>query len=223
MADGFEKFDHNGNARPFAGNTVLCRLTADSDPASFSTFRRLTGAVAATALSAKVAILPSSSYHMTLLGCVTDKRRDPKQWPSGLPINASIESCHEHVEQRLIGATSFGPELVVVEPNPERAIVWDQLLKVCLRPHDRAEYVRLRRGRAEIANALGLRPLDSVGDLHITVGYPTAPLTSAEGAEFEDIKAAYESELRGATIHLVPAELCTFGDMMAFDHRLKLR
>lgn len=222
MADGSEKFDHNGNARPFAGSTVLCRLTEGSDPISYSAFCRLAGALATTAFSPKIAFLPASSYHMTLLGCVTDKDRDPAHWPSGLPINASIESCHQHVERRLIRATSIGPELVVVEPDQERPIVCDHLLKVRLRPHGRGEHARLLRSRTEIANALGLRPPSSLADLHITIGYPIAPLTPAEEAQFEEISAAYEIELRATKIHLAPAELCTFEDMLAFERRLEL-
>src|ERR1019366_588199 len=92
------KFNPDGSRRPFAGNTVICHLPQQSQVRD--TVTAIGDALRSSSFAPKLAILPSDSYHATILGGVNDADRNQSEWPEGVPIKASIAECNRIVGQR---------------------------------------------------------------------------------------------------------------------------
>jgi hypothetical protein len=71
--DTLLKFNPDGSPRPFAGNTVICHLPQQAR------FRdvvvALGNALRSSSFGTKLAVLPSDSYHVTILGGPNDQDR----------------------------------------------------------------------------------------------------------------------------------------------------
>lgn len=60
------KFDLEGNVQPFSGNTILAHLSPDSE--LYASMLELHGKLAASPLAPLFALLPPTSWHMTVFG-----------------------------------------------------------------------------------------------------------------------------------------------------------
>lgn len=70
------KFDADGRVRPFAGNTVVCHLPQQGEHAdAFEAMLDIYREAPSHPFMRKVALLPPSSYHMTVMGGANDTPR----------------------------------------------------------------------------------------------------------------------------------------------------
>jgi len=97
--DTLLKFNSDGTARPFAGNTVICHLPQQTR------FRDAVvafgDALHASSFSTKLAVLPGDSYHVTILGGPNDQDRRRYGWPSDIPISTPIAECNRVIGERI--------------------------------------------------------------------------------------------------------------------------
>jgi hypothetical protein len=218
LSDVDRKFSAEGKVLPFAGNTILCHVPQQGD--GFDRFDRLLTIYRELpdhAFSRKLAILPTSSYHMTVLdGANQDNRRKPS-WPTLFPRDASLESCSKALIERLRDFRLHCelPLRMIVDEG-DRA---SGPLTLPLRPADEAEEHKLRQLRARLAEALGvqLRQPDSYG-FHITIAYRFAEFTPAEEADYRQALSKWKARLAAeiGVLQLRAPEVCTFADMYAY-------
>lgn len=217
------KFFPDGRVHPFAGNTIICHLPQQGEAAGcFDAMLDLYREAPRHAFLRKVALLPPSSYHMTVFGGANDRPRRRESWPADLTLDMPIAACSQAIGERL---RDFDPQLTLPirmrvdpeqRPEPGRALVFHLL------PFDDAENARLRGLRDRLADRLKIRGAGHEGyRFHISFGYPLAWFDSAEQAAFERTWRDWATRLaaRCPEILLGAPEYCTFEDMFAF-HRL---
>jgi hypothetical protein len=214
-ADVGRKFHADGSVRAFPGNTIVCHLPADG-PARMALMRvydRL------AALPARWhALLPPSSWHMTVFEGVCDQIRDPVRWPADLPLDAPLAACTDLFAARL-RAVRFGIAGPIRVAVGGVIAVHGGFLGVTLEPADPEQHLRLRSLRDRLSAVLGLRvPVHLGYRFHLTLGYQIDWLTPDEQRAMAEVcHAATAHLLEAAPVFELPVpSFCTFDDMHAF-------
>jgi hypothetical protein len=223
-SDVGRKFYADGRVRPFAGNTIICHLPQqDAGFATFDTLLDIYRDLPAHGFARKLAILPPSSYHMTLFGGANDQERKPGLWPADVPLDTPTSVCDTILGERLRGfkldcALPFRMRVIDAEPAPHP----DPIL-VDLAPVDSAEERKLRSLRDRFAEVLKIRAPDHDRyAFHISIAYPIDWLTDQEQSEHAAARRRWRSVLKRKipVVQLGAPEYCTFDDMFAFRRRL---
>lgn len=220
-ADVGRKFHADGTVRAFPGNTIVCHLPDDGPArtALMQVYDRL-----AALPARRHALLPPSSWHMTMFEGVCDQIRDPVRWPADLPLDAPLAACTDLFAARL-RAVRFGVAAPIRVAVGGVIAVHGGFLGVTLEPADPEEHLRLRTLRDRLSAVLGLRvPVHLGYRFHLTLGYQINWLEPAE-------QLALSEACRAATAHLLEAApvftfgvpaFCTFQDMHAFHPLVRL-
>ena len=214
-ADVGRKFHADGAVRGFAGNTIVCHLP-DAGPAHAALMQVYDRLAALPAR--RHALLPPSSWHMTVFEGVCDQIRDRDRWPADLPLDAPLAACTDLFAARL-RATRFGITAPIRVAMGGVIAVHGGFLGVRLEPADPDEHQRLRSLRDRLSATLGIRvPIHRGYGFHLTLGYQIDWLTPEE-------QIALSEACRAATAYLLEAapiitfgvpSFCTFADMHAF-------
>jgi hypothetical protein len=175
------------------------------------------------AFSRKLAALPTSSYHMTLLDGANQGNRAKASWPAIAPRDAALEASSAAMLARL--------ETFRLACDLPLRLVIDQRarqmgpLAIPLRPADAAEERKLRKLRQRLSDALEISaPTSDAYEFHITVAYRFAAFDEQEEADYHKALAGWVAGLaaRIPVIKLDAPEVCTFEDMFAYRRRLQL-
>jgi hypothetical protein len=207
-----DKFDPDGNVQHFAGNTIHCQLSDTSE--LYASLHVLYDRLKQSRLSHLYALLPPSSWHMTVFKGVVDQIREP--WPDNLATTASLEECNALFKKELssfdldtklpyhltvVGFTSEGMGLHVV-------------------PHNAAE---LRGLRDRLADLLRIRYSDHEDfELHISLGYFLRYLTDDQIVELNSLKMDHFKDMP-KEFELGAPEFARFEDMFAYEPLLHLK
>ena len=211
------KFNADGSPFRFPGNTIISHIplaTPLSDALS-----SVRDTLAAGSFARCLALLPPSSYHMTVFEGVTESSRKAGIWPAGLPLDAPLTAAHRLLEQRL---ESF--ELDCTLPLRMRlddfSLRRDPGATIRLVPLDAQENRKLRRLRDRLSAQLQLRAPDHEEyGFHITLGYLIDWMTAEQQREYIAVQLASLNMLqkRLPLLELGVPEYCIFYDMFAFD------
>lgn len=216
------KFLANRQVHPFAGNTIICHVPQQEDGfAAFDALLDIYREFPAQAFMAKVAVLPPSSYHMTVLGCADDEHRKAGLWPRDVPLDAPMAQCDAALAGRLALFDLACGLPLRMRVDTQRAGP-DEGLRIEMVPVDAAEEAKLRRLRDRLAEATGIRAPDHDRfTFHISLGYLVAELTAAERQAFEAARQRWHADLarKVPVWNLGAPEFCTFADMYAFRRR----
>jgi hypothetical protein len=218
-----DKFESDGRVRPYRGNTVICHFDQQGDDANtFHALLDIYRELPIQGFSSKYAILPPSSYHMTVFVGANDPERTPGLWPEGVPLDAPIETCNRILAERL-RAHRVGAVAPIRMRVDQRPIARDTTaLTIRLVPFDDAEELKLRRLRDQLSDILKIKaPTHGCYRFHTTLGYPIRPLEPREQAEFVSCLSRWHAMVaeRVPGIVLGQPEYCTFEDMFAFDRQ----
>ena len=222
------KFFTDGRVMPFAGNTVICHLPQQGEGSeAFGALLDIYRAMPASRFTRKMAVLPPSSYHMTVIGGANDKDRRRPLWPAKVPLDASMAECNRFVGEQLRGvllgedAPPYKMTVDLTEPTASEGPLTLRLLPVDALTRD-----KLYRLRARLAEAMGIAIAvpDRYG-FHITLGYDIAWLDAAEDAEFRQTFARWKREVvaKVPVIALGAPEYCTLDDMFHFSRQFYLK
>jgi len=227
LPDVGRKFAADGRVIPFAGNTIICHLPQQGpDSAPFDALLDIYRALPTQGWARKVAILPPSSYHMTIIGGANDKERRRPLWPTDLPLDLPMAECNRILGERLrhfaLGEEA-GPYHLRVDPREPSPM--ERPLTMRLLPLDQREDHRLRRLRDRLAAVLDIQDPghDSYG-FHITLGYQVAPLTDGEESAWRQALAGWKARMiaHAPVITLGAPEYCLLEDMFAFKRQFYL-
>lgn len=219
------KFSADGQALPFAGNTIISHLPHDS--AVLHQANALAGDLRRLAFHKKMAVLPADSYHVTIFGGANDQgRRLGVTWPSDIAVNIPIAECNRLLSERL---RNFRLECSI----PFRFRIDQQATSdstdpctIRIAPLNDGEAQKLRQLRERLSDVFKFRAADhDTYRYHITLAYLTQSLTGEE-------QTAYQASVRNWTksihtdsevVELNAPEFCTFKDMLRFDIEYRLR
>jgi len=216
-----DKFSPSGTPQPFPGNTIICPLRSDSNlhASLLGIYHRLQE----SPLADLYALLPASSWHMTVFDCVCDSRRGVGRWPSDLADDASLEECTELFQRKLDGF-HLGSEMPLqlsitgVDSFEQRSGI---ALHVEPAPDDEEA---LRRLRDRLAERLQIRKSDheSYG-FHLSMAYLLQHLSEEQEAELMRTCSEHLRHLLPILFELGEMAFCTFPDMRAYEPVLVLK
>ena len=180
-----EKFHEDGKARAFAGNSIICLVPGNSD--SMRTLLRLRDQIDSQPWRTRFAMLPPSSYHMTLFDLVCDQVRTPEHWTSALPLDAPLAKVDAFMEERWSD----------LPPAPTPAMRFSSLtvgdyITIQLVPENSQAELQLRTYRNLLAEVFGIRhPGHETYAFHITLAYAVTRLTRREQKQAQIVCEAW--------------------------------
>jgi hypothetical protein len=206
------KFNADGSARRFAGNTIICFVDPHSPLGALAS--DFQDAVRATALGEKFALLLPSSFHMTVMELLCDEARVAERWSTSLPLDAPLEATDSFFQQ--IVPSIAVPERIVMRCTD---LYTHGYLTLTLEAIDDVVAVGLRTYRERVAAATGVRfPDHDSYRFHMTLAYLIVELTPEEEQELAALRAEWLPRLCdvGAQIALPAPQLTFFADMTHF-------
>lgn len=218
------KFHADGRVHPFAGNTIICHLPQQGDhAAAFDAMLDIYREAPAHDFMRKVAMLPPSSYHMTVFGGANDAPRRRENWPADLPLDLPIATCDRILGERLRG---FDPGLTLpirMRVDPVQTPLVGGALIFRLQPLDAGENAKLRALRDRLADLLKIRAANhDAYQFHVSLGYKIGWLTEVEARKLERTWHRWAAHIAAQSPEIVlgAPEYCAFADMFAFRRRL---
>lgn len=213
-----DKFDPDGNVQHFPGNTIICHLSNSTD--LYSSLLVLYERLEQRPLSHLYALLPPSSWHMTVFEGADDHRRKPGYWPSNLAMDVPIEECTALFEKELSIfdlQTALPYHLSIVGFNALKSGI-----ALHIEPHT-ADNTALRGLRDRLTGVLKIRQPnhDSYG-FHMSLGYLLRYLTDDQKKELQSLLDDHFKDMP-KEIELGPPEFCRFEDMFAYEPLLYLK
>ncbi|WP_127170181.1 DUF1868 domain-containing protein [Xanthomonas sp. BRIP62415] len=220
LPDVGRKFLRSKTPLPFAGNTFLGPLDQQGD--GYDSFDRVLDiyrALPEQRFASKLAVLPPSSYHATLLGGVNEIDRASGPWPGDMARDAALADISASFLSRLQQRTAapLGACRFLVDPTAARTGRNDNLL-IPLVPADAATAQRLETARQGLMVLTRLQRPDYTNfRFHISLAYLCETLDAAEQAAYRITVSDWLKRLAAAGPITVPHfHFCTFKDMAAF-------
>ena len=216
-SDAGRKFNSDGTPRPFSGNTIVCPL--DQRSQIWSQLSRLHSDWAKHPFAKNIALVPPSSYHMTVFSGANDQDRKAGLWPAGIPLNTPMKECNEIVERRILNAhldVSL-PLRFKIDADPEHQLLDGSAIR--LLPFNDVENHKVRELRNRLSEAVQMRTPDhDAYRFHISLGYWVQVFSAAERADY--LKTLLETvEILAASnqvLELNAPAYCTFQNMLAY-------
>ncbi|MBB5865334.1 DUF1868 domain-containing protein [Xanthomonas sp. 3058] len=214
------KFLRSRRPMPFAGNTFLGHLDQQGD--GYDSFDRVLDIyreLPEHGFASKLAVLPPSSYHATLLGGVNEIDRARGPWPSDtardVPLADISAGFLSRLKQR--GGPPLGACRFLVDPTAMKAGRNENLL-IPLIPADAHTAQRLEAARQGLMALTKLQRPDYINfRFHISLAYLCQTLDAAEQAAYRSAVSGWLTRLAAAGPITVPHfHFCTFADMDAF-------
>lgn len=160
-----QKFNADGTIRPFPGNTILCMI-----PATSATYERvvwLQQNFAAQPFAHHFALLPPSSFHMTVIDLVCEAVRDPAYWSRYLESQVPLAEVDAFFS-RVLKAV-HPPSTVRMKYN---GISTGGGVRMDVVPEDKETFQALWAYREVVAIATGVRlPTHDSYGFHISLAY----------------------------------------------------
>lgn len=211
------KFDPDGGVQRFRGNTILVPLSNTSE--LYKSLLVLHDRLKQSPLSRMLALLPPSSWHMTVFEGVVGQIRNPGYWPSDLnPLDATLDDVTALFVKKL---SSFDLQV----PLPFHMTVTGYTsdgLGLRLEPHP-ADMKAIQGLRDRLADLLKYRhPDHETYELHLSIAYHLRFFTEQQKAELNEILMDHFENMPKEFV-LEQPEFSVFEDMMAFKPVLYLR
>ena len=227
MPDSFtaevgRKFNEDGTVRKFPGNTIICPVDPNSQ--TFQQSHWIQEQLKVQPFAHKLTILPSSSFHMTVIQLLCDQVRKPEEWSNKLPLDATLEATDQFFIETVPGVAP----ITGVTMKYWKMKTWGTSINIILEPADEVSHQELSHYRNAIAEATGVRfPNHDRYVFHITLAYMIQELTDVEQLQLEALGDAMNKAMCDDFGLFTPgAPMLTFFDnMFAFvpeSERLKL-
>ncbi|KAH6608181.1 hypothetical protein Trco_004494 [Trichoderma cornu-damae] len=214
-----KKFNGKGQVLPFPGNTIICHLPLVS--ALHKALLPIHERLQSSRFTEFYALLPPSSWHMTIFEGVCDQMRKPGIWPKDLPLDAPLARCNDLFSDKL---SKFDLGLQTPLRIAVTGLVMSKSgIRLDLAPVDAAEERRLRGLRDRLSELLQIRaPGHDTYVFHLALAYRFVPL----GPRDEEALSVLLQECRLAIpndFQLGEPEFCHFDDMFAFRRQFFLK
>ena len=206
------KFNPDGTARRYRGNTVISYLVEDSILGR--RVEQVRSLVAASAAAARYSLLPPSSWHMTVIQLLCEERRSG-QWSSQLASDCPLDQADVFIARQL---ALVSPPAADITMRYRGIRAYEGGLSLQLEPADDATARALRRYRDDVAGATGVRLADHDSYVfHVGIGYRIAAMTAAEAGQMEAALIQADKLIdRADRFQIDPPGLTFFNDMLAF-------
>lgn len=218
--DATLKFESDGRAKPFAGNTVIAHIPAQG--AFRDGAQRLHDALAGATFAHKLAILPTDSYHMTIFNGSNDLGRTNSTWPGGVPSNASIDECNRVMLERMKQTRLKAQFPIQVSIDMRETLEYGRACTLRMIGATEMAARNLQSIRQQLAAAYKVpAPATDDYEFHISLAYTMHDFSNQERAQYKTILQKHLPKLVATVpvLELGLAEYCTFPNMYRFDIR----
>lgn len=208
-----KKFETDGSARRYPGNTVIADVRPDCS--AYDVMTHLRRMVLDAGFGDSLILLPEDSYHMTIIRGLNDQVRTDAYWPRALSKDASMSAVDDYVSCAI--ARTQLPGRIRMRFRGIRFNSED--FRVLLSPADDAQMQIIRSFRDAAADAIGLRlPGHDDYTCHITLAY-TRIVPEGEAAEklhalVHDMEAIVRAQ---PVFETTPPYMAYYNDMLAFS------
>ncbi|KEF61674.1 uncharacterized protein A1O9_03242 [Exophiala aquamarina CBS 119918] len=212
------KFDPDGVAQRYPGNTTVCHIPVNS-PLIDGLKTLYNKFESHPTLSDRILLLPPSSWHMTVLDGVRETECEPGMWPDGMP-KPDLDDSTKDLACRL---RQLGPRLRqdgLAPPYRMRVRSFDPAtggIALVVEGATADEEKRMRRLRDLLADTVGFKaPNHDQYLFHVTVAYL---LRYIDGDDYEQLQRDFARllpPLQQFEFELGAVEFCTFETMLAF-------
>ena len=208
-----KKFNSDGSARVFKGNTMICLLDHDTE-----VFRRVVAERDLISSAFPVDVfspLPDESLHMTAIEGVCNDVREKDYWTSLLTTDTPLVEVDDLFEDLW----------KKVPPFPSVKMRFDNLwissgICIGLYPDSYSDDVLIRDWRDAVSSVMGLRfPGHDRYRFHISLGYGIS-MPDKEGMEkLDSFKKDFDEKCRkeGFVFTVPPASMTYFDSMLFFS------
>lgn len=205
------KFHMDGSVRTFAGNTVISFVAATSH--TYQLAKWVQDQVRQLPFSHKFALLPPSSFHMTVMELLCDEVRTSERWIASFPLDAP-----------LIDTDAFFLNTIPqIDPPTEIQMQFAEMTRwscaINVKPANALTARALRAYRDMIATKTGVRaPNHEQYQFHISLAYRLIELTDDEEAVLDTLLHTVEAHLHEKFGFFRPErpQLTFFDDMFRF-------
>lgn len=225
-SDVGRKVNADGTVREFIANTFIGPLGQQGeDFAMFDALLDVYREFARHSFHKKIALLPPSSYHITVFGGLNEVDRGTERWSSRDPVDAPLEQVTERYLRELRVLPRLDREPFLFEVDISRSPSLRGNLSVPLRPINEKTRIRLQTIRNQLAELTGIRrPDHDKYAYHITLGYF---FRSLDPDEVQALATAANLWIRRLAVHRRPfrinsIQLCRLRDMYAFEQIFEL-
>ena len=178
------KFYEDGSVRRYPGNTVVADVTPDNP--AYDVMMQLHNMIKENDCEKYVILLPSDSYHMTVISGLNDQVRDDAHWPPELPKDLHMTKVDDYIE----AAVSKFEMPRNIRMKFYRIAFGKACMIARLTPADEEQNRILRDYRDAVAREIGFKlPNHDNYTFHISLGYTHVV---PEGEESERVKAVIE-------------------------------
>lgn len=217
----FEKFTPEGEAKRHRGSTFVAHVVPGSP--SYHVEKRIQDDVRARGLACHFALLPPSSYHMTVFPGPKERSfaGQAEMWPTWLADVEDLPTAVQLMRQRLVDAEI--PRLPDLRMAPTHVYDLGKSLTVGLTPADNAMAEALRDFRTALRDTLEINDPDfDTYEFHSSLGYRlSAPeVTEEVNRELAEQYTAWVREIE--IFDLERPAFNIFNDMLAFPEVLSL-
>jgi len=215
------KFHADGRVRAFAGNTFVGHLPQQGPHyRTFDAVLDFYRELPRHPFAAKIALLPPSSYHVTLFVGVNDDDRDTKEWVGPFDRAMPMDAINTVFRDKLRAVARSGERDFVFDIGAAPEVKRDGTVQIPLLPSGSANRQRLAALRERLSSLTGVRrPRHEHYEYHLTLGYMHTVLGQAEAIELQALSAGFLASLRqrGIQLHIPAFYYCEFRDMYAFE------
>lgn len=208
-----KKFEPDGRARRYPGNTVI----ADVRPGcgAYSVMTQLRQMAIDAGFADSMILLPEDSYHMTVIRGLNDQVRTDAFWPDQLDRNAPMEAVDDYISAAIAGVPMLGP----IRMRFRAVRVNEEDFRVLLSPADDAQMQLIRRFRDAAADAIGLRlPGHDDYTCHITLAYTRVVPEGEAAAKLRRLTTEMESLIgKQPVFETTPPYMAYYDNMLAFS------
>jgi hypothetical protein len=211
------KFNADGTVRGFAGNTFVGHIGQQSeDFAVFDKLLNIYREVPRYSFAGKLALLPPSSYHVTVFGGLNEADRGTPRWPALLAPDLGLEVATQAWLQKLRTRPRLNDATFLFELDSPPPHMSEGAPYIPLRPADDATAERLITLRDDLSRLTGIRRADHERyQYHMTLGYLYRLLTAVQADELRDATISWMSNMP-RRLRISGIQFCSFRDMYAF-------
>ena len=161
-----KKFYDDGSVIKYPGNTVVADVTPKCP--AYEVMTRLYCMVKEHGLDGHIILLPTESYHMTVISGVNDQVRLDTHWPPNLPKDTPMDKVDDYIAGAIGKLTMPGR----IRMKFDQIHFGSSAMLVLLLPADEEQERILREFRDRAAEKIGFRlPRHEKYRFHISLGY----------------------------------------------------
>lgn len=207
-----KKFYEDGTIKHYPGCTVVADVTPDCP--AYEVMLGLRQMLIDAGFEKDMILLPTDSYHMTVIRGLNDYVRDDAFWPEKLPKDTPMTKVDDYVS----AAVASVPALGKIRMKFKNTFATDGCLMIRLVPEDDAQEKILRDYRDQVATAIGLfLPRHATYNFHISLAYVRVVPEGEDRVRYEKMLSDMEAYMANRpAFEITPPYMAYYDDMLAY-------